>query len=319
MGHQSNTRKHVVCAMLVLAIALCGIIVGLFIGKSESDSEDTVQLSSNVVADQQLLNLSVVSDSSSTAFSSEDINSRNGAKLYYFGVSNVTISIQGQQEKLELALYNNHISIEEITQQVRTDSRNGKCTEICISDLGLSRFFYSYPDFEVMLVYDMFETAYGDQQLINEIAICSYNYHATISPNMFHPEIVEPTSIFYEDWGLTLAIKEVSPQRISIICSHEGGQQIGELRVFSYSLWSDELGYISILANTSHLNTLPQDIPKNQSSTLEIDWTGQYGQLSSGEYQLLLYIEDNYDMSEVHPLNKNYTDKQIYKLSFEIK
>lgn len=51
---------------------------------------------------------------------------------------------------------------------------------------------------------------------------------------------------------------------------------------------------------------------------LTIDWTEPYGELSSGEYELVLWIKDIYDESQKHPLMRNFYDTQIYAVRFTV-
>ena len=49
-----------------------------------------------------------------------------------------------------------------------------------------------------------------------------------------------------------------------------------------------------------------------------LDWAEPYGQLSSGEYRIMLYVHDVYDESQKHPLMRNFYDTQIYNLDFTV-
>ena len=40
--------------------------------------------------------------------------------------------------------------------------------------------------------------------------------------------------------------------------------------------------------------------------------------LSSGEYEVVLWIKDIYDESQKHPLMRNFYDTQIYNLDFTV-
>lgn len=48
------------------------------------------------------------------------------------------------------------------------------------------------------------------------------------------------------------------------------------------------------------------------------DWSEPYGQVSSGEYELVLWIKDIYDESQKHPLMRNFYDTQIYAVRFTV-
>ena len=65
------------------------------------------------------------------------------------------------------------------------------------------------------------------------------------------------------------------------------------------------------LLSTCHLTS-------NGETNLSIDWTGILGALPSGNYSLLLVIEDIYNEEDLDPTSRNYRDVQNYAVDFVI-
>ena len=105
---------------------------------------------------------------------------------------------------------------------------------------------------------------------------------------------------------------------MTIRCTHSGGQQIGQLEATGYCLSSNGL---FLLLNDGFEFSPPMDnvvLKEDDVTEFTLDWTEPYGQLSSGEYRIMLYVHDVYDESQKHPLMRNFYDTQIYNLDFTV-
>ena len=97
-----------------------------------------------------------------------------------------------------------------------------------------------------------------------------------------------------------------------------GGQQIGQLEATGYCLASNGL---FLLLNDGFEFSPPMDnvvLKEDDVTEFTLDWAEPYGQLSSGEYRIMLYVHDVYDESQKHPLMRNFYDTQIYNLDFTV-
>lgn len=318
MGRLSQTTKRGICIFLFLLLIVCVGVCIYLIGKKYNISTHLVATSPSVSAatNSRQLNISAVRQSSHTSFSAEEMGENFTGKLSYYGVTNVTIDINGETIPLENALKNRQITSEELFHLARTDAANGFCTEFITSHLGLSRFFYSYPKFEVMLTYDVFETASGEQKLVNEVAVCSWNYHKKVEEDHMKSTITSPSSIYREDWGLKFKVTNATPTQIEFTSIQSAGHQLGELHIISYTVQTKEGKPIN--SNSDFSEFTPLVISSNSNSRHTITWSPQYSTLPSGTYELTLVIQDNYEVTQVHPLNKNFTDLQTYIINFEI-
>lgn len=229
----------------------------------------------------------------------------------YPGIADVAIKIDGKTLDLGDALQQGAITEEEICALARADARNGICEETWESHHGLTHFTYHYPDFNLRIINDIYETPDGKQHLIRNI--CFYHSDENIGAyvRFYDPETSYP--IDREDWGIQLEIAEVSPAGLTVTYTQSGGQQIGQLDITDCSLYNPQ-----ILPESSEILIVDHPVRMNGSSEFSIDWTGTYGELPSGSYMLNLSIRDTYEESQVHPLMENYSDWQIYALPFDI-
>lgn len=117
-----------------------------------------------------------------------------------------------------------------------------------------------------------------------------------------------------EDWGLTWTVAEVTPTSAKLRCTQQGGQQLGQLAVFSCLMFQKDSNW--------EPQRFDVDIPLTMGGDSEItlDWTEKLGALAPGQYTLKLGVEDRYDPDGVHPLllMHNYKDLQGYTLDVTV-
>lgn len=250
-------------------------------------------------------------------YTSDELGGNFSEKLIYnFNITSVTIDIDGQSMPLNEALRDGFITEEEIFCNARLDAREGFCEETYESLNGLTNFTFAYPDYNLRLLYDIYESPSGEQRLISEMVV--YEKDTALAP--CHLFVDDETGEIYdlEDWGLSFETTEVSPTGMTIRCTHSGGQQIGQLEATGYCLSSNGL---FLLLNDGFEFSPPLDnvvLKEDDVTEFTLDWAEPYGQLSSGEYRIMLYVHDVYDESQKHPLMRNFYDTQIYNLDFTV-
>ena len=250
-------------------------------------------------------------------YTSDELGGNFSEKLIYnFNIASVTIDIDGQSMPLNEALRDGFITEEEIFCNARLDAREGFCEETYESLNGLTNFTFAYPDYNLRLLYDIYESPSGEQRLISQMVV--YEKDTGLAP--CHLFVDDETGEIYdlEDWGLSFEITEVSPTGMTIRCTHSGGQQIGQLEATGYCLASNGL---FLLLNDGFEFSPPMDnvvLKEDDVTEFTLDWAEPYGQLSSGEYRIMLYVHDVYDESQKHPLMRNFYDTQIYNLDFTV-
>lgn len=302
------------CSLFLLSLALAV----LFMGCSQSTSPSVTESSGAEEAVEPILNISVVSDLSVTGerFSKEDLNGNFTHGLSYHNVTDVTIELDGAVLALEEAFQTGALTEEEIFTFARQDAKQGFCVEEFKSRNGLTHFTYRYPNYNLRLIYDVYETPDGQQHLICDMAI--YPPSGVILGeylDFYDEETGE--RLDREDWGLTLEAAQVSATGITINCTQSGGQQVGELRT-SYFLLAHANSFVQRLSGSAEIPSFDFAFQMDGTTQLQLDWTDSYGTLPSGDYVLWLYVNDIFDESQLHPLMRDYHDLQIYPVAFSI-
>ena len=118
-----------------------------------------------------LISLAVNEDTPSIVFTSDALNGNFTEGLEYSNVSNVVIYIDSIAVYLVEAIRSGAVTAEEIFWFARLDARSGICKETYESRNGLTHFTYSYPEYTLRLIYDIYETPDGKQHLISDMVL----------------------------------------------------------------------------------------------------------------------------------------------------
>ncbi len=246
-------------------------------------------------------------------FTSTDLNDRYSGTIHYFYFDTVSIDLDGTDLDLPEAIKNGDITVEALIGLAMLDAKNGFCKESYESENGLNYFIYSYPEYRLEYVNDVYETPDGKKHIIRGLTIKRPDVNTT---DRFYP--VEGNiheSIDREDWGLTVQIKEVTPERITLTLDQTGGQQFGKLYIGDIDLYSEPLDkWISHGTDPIGFVYLTME----GTSEYTLDWETYYGTLPAGHYAFKIYVFDDYDPEDVHPLCRNFADCQSYIVHFDI-
>lgn len=270
------------------------------------------------------LNFSVVAAKSpgSMIISQEELGNNADISITYVDLTEVNIVWNSETTSLPAAIKTGKLTIPEIFAFARLDAHNGFCQESYHSDRGLTHFVYTYPECELEIVYDVYETPNGKQSLINTLSIYSITDAVRSVSDIYVDETNEwGYFIDREDWGLYFEVSKVSPTQITINYFQTQNHEIGELTLDDYTLYAkseDDSLDIYLARSKRDTKGFPISIQSNASGTFVVDWTDIAGALEPGEYYLKLTISDNYDDLHVHPLMVNYYDKQSYHIQFTI-
>lgn len=297
---------------VVLALSACG--------KPSTDTAKTVSAPKEVP--QQALNITAQQDDeNSQRFSGQELagNFSNGLSIKY--LKNVEITVDGVTLPLEEALEQGKISEEEINFAAREDAKNGFCEETFESLHGVTSFTYEYPDYNILLIHDVYETPDGKQHLISLMTIYapeSMDGYTKYQEGPYHGYLDGNGKIDdKEDWGLTFSVKDVSPTGLLLESEQSGGQQTGELFVIGYD-FDDGDRALDRLDSSTEIPGIELPVTMNGSGEYVLDWTDVYGPLSAGEYTLNLFVADRFDEETVHPLLQNFTDHEWFTISVTI-
>ena len=306
-----KSRKILSIIGLILAAAVL-LGIGFAIGRNEiqasvPDATDATDAAEDIVHtedDVPALNLTVtrVGNTDSQIFSPEEIGNNFNQGMSYCGVTDVSISLNSGDERLEDALKNGDITEEEIFFRARQDARDGRCQETFETQHGVTFYNYHYPDYDLWLVYDVFHSPNGKAYPVSQLIVfrTTPDYHLHPSCAFTDPE----TGAFVnrEDWGLTFELSDITSHSATVTCTQSGGQQIGQLKIDGY--------YIAPEAGTDTPDC-EVEIAMDGTCQFSVDWSETYGDLPSGTYRLYLWVYDIYDESQLHPLMDDFQDWQV--------
>ena len=293
-----------IIGLTLAAVLLLGI--GFAIGRN--DEKKTVLVAPTESTAPRLIISAVHADSE---YTSEKIQQTNDGTsdldFCCIGLTDVTIDLGGNVMDLGNALREGKTSLSEISFLAQSDSQSGFCTEGWKSKNGLAEFRYSYPDFDLWIVDDIYETPDGLQHLIRGITLCQPGSDVAF----LHNELDQ------EDWGIEFSVAEASQTEITLNYTQSGGQVLGQLMTYGYDISRlDPMEGIALLDNAPLQEQKP--ISMNGQGTLCLDIETYFGALPAGQYGMYLYLQDAYNEEDVPPLTRNYHDVQCYWIEFTV-
>ena len=293
-----------IIGLTLAAVLLLGI--GFAIGRN--DEKKTVLVAPTESTAPRLIISAVHADSE---YTSEKIQQTNDGTsdldFCCIGLTDVTIDLGGNVMDLGNALREGKTSLSEISFLAQSDSQSGFCTEGWKSKNGLAEFRYSYPDFDLWIVDDIYETPDGLQHLIRGITLCQPGSDVAF----LHNELDQ------EDWGIEFSVAEASQTEITLNYTQSGGQVLGQLMTYGYAISRlNPMEGIALLDNAPLQEQKP--ISMNGQGTLCLDIETYFGALPAGQYGMYLYLQDAYNEEDVPPLTRNYHDVQCYWIDFDI-
>lgn len=293
-----------IIGLTLAAVLLLGI--GFAIGRN--DEKKTVLVAPTESTAPRLIISAVHADSE---YTSEKIQQTNDGTsdldFCCIGLTDVTIDLGGNVMDLGNALQEGKTSLSEISFLAQSDSQSGFCTEGWKSKNGLAEFRYSYPDFDLWIVDDIYETPDGLQHLIRGITLCQPGSDVAF----LHNELDQ------EDWGIEFSVAEASQTEITLNYTQSGGQVLGQLMTYGYAISRlNPMEGIALLDNAPLQEQKP--ISMNGQGTLCLDIETYFGALPAGQYGMYLYLQDAYNEEDVPPLTRNYHDVQCYWIEFTV-
>ena len=243
------------------------------------------------------------------------------AELVYQNLSEVNITLSGKTEPLEDAIRTGKITGAEIFAYARMDAEAGYCKEGYTSEQGLTRFVYTYPEYALEMVYDIFEGSEGKNVLINEITVAD-STQSLFDSDSFYVDESSRWGYFLdrEDWGLEFTVKAVTPESLTVTYTQKQTQELGELTCEDYIMFAEVEGARDEFVTQTGRDApgFPIAITSDGSGEITFDWSKMAGKLNPGTYYVRIGIRDNYDPEKV-PANvtKRYS-KQSYCVEFTV-
>ena len=240
----------------------------------------------------------------------EELDPGNKASLTYVGLTDVCIETSQGKKSLEAGIQDGDISAEEIFAYARLDARNGFCTEHKNSIHGLTHFIYVYPGYKLYAAYDLYETPDGKQHLVNELVFTAKSSNLTFSYE----------DLDQEDWGLTFQVSQADAHSVTLTCTQKDGQQAGKLVLEGYHIFDENYAELETKKRITDVKDFLSavSLPMNGSDSFTIHWEDLYGTLPKGTYRMDLHVQDDYEKSQLRPLQEKFHESQRYWVSFEV-
>ena len=251
----------------------------------------------------------------------EDMGGNYSCNIRCHQLKDLTITLNGTEYALAEAIRDQLITVEEICAYAKIDARAGFCTELATSDKGLSCFHYIYNNIQISITYDVYETPDGKQHIINNIEIYPPYGHASATYSLTNPDSPYPykEKLDREDWGLKFEVLEASPIDILLEATQGGGQQVGQLQIQSFELYSIDRQEFIQMNSTATADSFPKvDITMNGETEFSIDWSTLYPELAPGNYYIVFWIKDTFISGVSHPLMVDYHTTQEYFIEFTV-
>ena len=241
--------------------------------------------------------------------------------LAYARLSGVNITLDEKTEPLADAIRTGKITGAEIFAYARMDAEAGYCKEGYTSEQGLTRFVYTYPEYALEMVYDIFEGSEGKNVLINEITVAD-STQSLFDSDSFYVDESSRWGYFLdrEDWGLEFTVKAVTPESLTVTYTQKQAQELDELTCEDYIMFAEVEGARDEFVTQTGRDApgFPIAITSDGSGEITFDWSKTAGKLNPGTYYVRIGIRDNYDPEKV-PANvtKRYS-KQSYCVEFTV-
>lgn len=309
-------KKILTNRWLIVLIVVVLFILQFIVGYKKLGSQyqsDFATISNNRIGRNLLISVDV--HGSNSVFPAKTLGEYIDYNITYYKLNNVLIEINGINVNLEDAISDGIITFPQIMYYACTDAENGICKELYESKNGLTHFTYHYPEFDLRIVNDIYETPDGKQHIIRDLAFFNPGEAIGAYTDFYNSETGD--RLDREDWGLSFKVNVATPTCLTLSCAHQGGQQIGNL-VMSHYILCNKDGAIQTIKKTGEAPSLNKPIQMNTVSEITLNWDGIYEELSPGEYELLLYLLDDFDTNQVHPLMNDYHTIQRYSVHFKI-
>ena len=282
-------------------LLICMVLSGC--GKSGTEESD------------RRLNLTVTIDQMAySTISSEDLGGNYDGDIHCSCLTDVAVTLNGKSYPLAQAIAQGHITVEELIAYARIDARKGVCGEVKKTKNGLTYFVYCYPDYYVYTAYDVYETPAKGDVLVSEFGLMA---PGDIPSFLATDENGEPVDL--EDWGLTLEVAQVSGKTLTLRIHQSGGQQLGSLLVVYDTLYRVEAtSETRVDAKDETLRNWNTGLEEGGTTELTVDLLAEYGGLPAGNYRMTLLVEDDFDKETVHPLMRDFYDRQTYMVEFTV-
>ena len=222
--------------------------------------------------------------------------------LYYLGLSDVYVTVDGATLPLKEALTYGKVTLDGIIADCNRLSSLGTIKSEQYKDGG--SVLFDFGDFKII----KYHTLEGNRDVF--IGTSDMDINAIGRLHM----IIR--GYRHYDWGLRLKTKDVTNKGATIVFKQFGGNVTGTLQTGEAFYLEKKVGNKWISVDTKPLidyafNMVAYGIANNDETELETEWEWLYGELEKGQYRIKKEVMDFRGTADF--------DEQIYYAYFEIK
>ena len=232
-----NMKTYKKFSMTVLGLLLAGV---LFLWGCNSEMPQITEKTPLAKTGQRLVITGTYTEETKRKEYSQSEGER-GVHVHH--LDDTKILVDGTDMLLQEAVEQGRITPEEIATYARLDALGGYCDMTAESIRGLTTFYYVYQNqFKVRVVDDIYETPDGKQHHIQTVDIYAASAKMGNTTVTYHGDDGYP--IDRENWGLTFTVKDVTSTGMTLVIDQSGGQQVGELEIGGFSLFSMKMPFL---------------------------------------------------------------------------
>lgn len=222
--------------------------------------------------------------------------------LYYYGLHDVYVTVDGETLPLKEALSYGKVTLDGIIAECnRLNALSGYTIANEYKDGG--SILYDFGDYKII----KYHTLDGNRDIYigtNDMDINAKNAAA-----------VCVGAYLWKDWGLRLEAKDVTPEKTTVVFNQKGGNVSGELQTGEAFYLEKKDGNKWVPVNTRPcldyaFNMVAYMLNQNGITELETDWKWLYDTLPEGNYRIAKEVMDFRKTADF--------DEQVYYAYFEI-
>ena len=221
--------------------------------------------------------------------------------LYYYGLHDVYVTVDGCTLPLKEALSYGKVTIDGIIADCNRRSAIGEIEEYRYKDGG--SVIFDFGDYKII----KYHTLDGNRDV--------YIGNSSMDINAKSATEVCIGAYTWKDFGIRLEANDVTPEGATVVFKQRGGNATGELHT-GEAFWLERLEdnrWISCRTNPLidyAFHMVAYNINKEGETELKTDWKWLYGSLSTGKYRIAKEVMDFRKTADF--------DEQIYYAYFEI-
>ncbi|MBO4950056.1 MAG: hypothetical protein J6E38_03455 [Clostridia bacterium] len=221
--------------------------------------------------------------------------------LYYYGLHDVYVTVDGNTLPLKEALNYGKVTIDGIVADCNRRAAIGEIEEYRYKDGG--SVVFDFGDYKII----KYHTLEGNRDV--------YIGDSNMDINAKNSTAVCIGAYLWKDWGLRLEARDVTNKGATIVFKQKGGNITGDLDTGEAFYLEKKDGNKWVPVDTKPLldyafNMIAYMLNKDGETELETNWEWLYGELRAGQYRISKEVMDFRKTADF--------DEQIYYAYFEI-